>query len=197
MPLDMSNITRFANFVMSWIPATMQNSYIEAFLNKRFDHKAYAVKPEHRVLSQHPMVNDDLPNRIISGSVIIKPNIKKFTETGIKFDNDTIAENIDAVILATGYVFGFPFLDNSVVDVVDNKVNLYKHMYPVDIPIHTLAIIGCVQPYGAIMPISELQCRIATRVIKVSLNTTFKHNFGYIAAWTPGFTSLSDQTEAK
>ena len=59
----------------------------ERQLNARFDHKKYGIKPSHGVFAQHPMVNDELPNRIISGTIQLKPNIKKFTENTVIFDN--------------------------------------------------------------------------------------------------------------
>ena len=75
--------------------------------------------------------------------------------------------DIDAVIFATGYSFAFPFLEDSV-QVVKNKVSLYKKVFPPNLEKPTLAIIGLIQPLGAIMPISELQGRWATQVFKVS-----------------------------
>ena len=69
------------------------------------------------------MVNDDLPNRIICGSIIIKSNVRKFTKTGVEFEDGTFIDNIDTVLMATGYVFGFPFLDNSIIEVKKNKVS--------------------------------------------------------------------------
>ena len=135
-------------------------------LNNRFDHKRFSLQPKHEPLSQHPTVNDEIPNRIISGDVIVKPNILKFSETGVVFEDGT-HEPVDAVVMATGYIFGFPFLDESVTEVKDNKVNLYKYMFPPNLAHNKLAVIGCIQPWGAIMPISEMQSRLATRVIKV------------------------------
>ena len=44
----------------------------------------------------------------------MKADIKQFTETGVEFTDGTKEENIDTVILATGYSFGFPFLDSEV-----------------------------------------------------------------------------------
>ena len=109
-------------------------------------------------------INDDLPNRIISGRVRVKPNIKQFTETSAIFEDGT-KEDIDAVVFATGYSFSFPFLEDSV-KVVENQVPLYKFMFPADLEKPTLAFIGYIQPLGAIMPISEMQSRWATRVFK-------------------------------
>nr|XP_013816166.1 PREDICTED: dimethylaniline monooxygenase [N-oxide-forming] 5-like [Apteryx mantelli mantelli] len=111
-----------------------------------------------------PTVNDDLPNRIISGRVRVKPNIQEFMATAAIFEDGT-KEDIDAVVFATGYSFSFPFLEDCVT-VVENQISLYKFMFPVHLEKPTLAFIGLIQPLGAIMPISELQCRWATRVFK-------------------------------
>lgn len=135
-------------------------------LNERFDHAKYSLQPNFPPFSSHPTINDDLPNRIICGSIKIKPNVKKFTKTGVEFEDGTFEDDIDAVILATGYRFGFPFLDKSVIDVINNKVELYKSMFPPDLEKKTLACIGFIQPLGAIMPISEQQCRLFARVVK-------------------------------
>ena len=99
----------------------------------------------------------------------MKPNIKCFTENGIQFDDGTQEDNIDAVILSTGYIFGFPFLEKSVIDVKSNRVCLYKYVFPPQLEKQTLAVIGCIQPFGAVNPISEMQCRLATRVFKVQV----------------------------
>lgn len=161
----MAAINRFNTFLVKMMP-NVANSVLEKKINQKFDHAAYSLKPNYHVFSQHPMVNDELPNRIISGRVIIKSNVAEFTETGVKFDDGTFEDNIDAVVLATGYVFGFPFLDKSVIEVKNNEVELFKYMFPPNQEKHTLAVVGFVQPIGALMPISELQCRLATRVFK-------------------------------
>lgn len=51
-----------------------------------------------------------------------------------------------------------------------NKARLYKYIWPPSASKGTLAIIGGIQPGGAINPISELQCRWVTRVFKGILN---------------------------
>lgn len=119
----------------------------------------------YRVLSQHPTINDELPNRIIAGLVKVKGNVKEFTETAAIFEDGSREDDIDVVIFATGYSFAFPFLEDSV-KVVNNKVSLYKKVFPPNLEKPTLAIIGLIQPLGAIMPISELQGRWATQVFK-------------------------------
>ncbi|XP_019474109.1 dimethylaniline monooxygenase [N-oxide-forming] 5-like [Meleagris gallopavo] len=163
-PFDFSYLSRFTQLLQSLLPLSVSNFMLERKLNMRFDHALYGLKPKHRVFNQHLTINDDLPNRIISGRVRVKPNIKQFTETSAIFEDGT-REDIDAVVFATGYSFSFPFLEDSV-KVVENQVPLYKFMFPVDLEKPTLAFVGYIQPLGAIMPISEMQSRWATRVFK-------------------------------
>ncbi|KFP21360.1 Dimethylaniline monooxygenase [N-oxide-forming] 5, partial [Egretta garzetta] len=163
-PFDFSYISRFIQLVRSLLPHNASSLFLERKLNTRFNHALYGLQPQHRILEQHPTINDDLPNRIIAGMVLVKPNVREFTETSAIFEDGT-REDIDAVVFATGYSFSFPFLEDCV-KVVENQISLYKFMFPPDMEKPTLAFIGLVQPLGAIMPISELQCRWATRVFK-------------------------------
>ncbi|NWS84448.1 FMO5 monooxygenase, partial [Toxostoma redivivum] len=162
-PFDFSYISRFTQLLQNLLPPNIMNFLLEQKLKARFDHTLYGLKPKHRILDQHPTINDDLPNRIISGRVRVKPNIQEFTETSAIFEDGT-KEDIDAVVFATGYSFSFPFLEGF--KVVENQIPLYKFVFPPDLEKPTLAFIGLIQPLGAIMPISELQCRWATRVFK-------------------------------
>ncbi|XP_040854782.1 flavin-containing monooxygenase 5 [Ochotona curzoniae] len=164
-PIDILLSSRLAQFLKKICGEHFSNLYLERMLNQRFDHTLFGLKPKHRVLSQHPTINDDLPNRIISGFVKIKGNVKEFTETAAIFEDGSREDDIDAVIFATGYSFSFPFLEDSV-KVVKNKVSLYKKVFPPNLERPTLAMIGLIQPLGAIMPISELQARWATQVFK-------------------------------
>lgn len=44
---------------------------MEDKVSRRFDHGRFGLKPAHRFLEAHVTVNDELPNRIISGTVIV------------------------------------------------------------------------------------------------------------------------------
>ncbi|XP_063796098.1 flavin-containing monooxygenase 5-like isoform X2 [Pseudophryne corroboree] len=164
-PLDIVLFTRFYSMIQEVFPS-LANNYLEYKMNSRVDHDNFGLKPQHRFLSQHPTVSDDLPNRIISGKVILKTNVKQFTETDVIFEDGTVEKDIDVVIFATGYHFSFPFFDDSVIKVENNEVPLYKRVFPPHLEKHTVACIGYIQPIGAIMPVSEMQTRWATRVFK-------------------------------
>lgn len=74
--------------------------------------------------------------------------------------------SIQLYVLSVGYDFKYPFLDDQVVSVDKNKVYLYKYMFPPQLPYPTMAFIGLVQVIGAVMPVSEMQCRWFTRLLK-------------------------------
>uniref|UniRef100_A0A8D2LD34 Flavin-containing monooxygenase n=1 Tax=Varanus komodoensis TaxID=61221 RepID=A0A8D2LD34_VARKO len=164
-PGDAALTTRSNMLLKRCLPGPTLNWLVESRLNARFNHAHYSLKPKHRFTSQHPTINDDLPNRILSGRVLMKPNIREFTATAAIFEDGSQEDNIDAVVFATGYSFSFPFLGNCV-RVVENQTPLYKFVFPPHLEKPTLAIIGLVQPLGAIMPIAEMQGRWATRVFK-------------------------------
>ncbi|GFT61059.1 dimethylaniline monooxygenase 2, partial [Nephila pilipes] len=62
------------NFV-SWLFETI-------YLDFQFHHKLYAVQPVHHFFSRDPAINDHFGSKLMSGSVIMKPDIKCFTEDG-------------------------------------------------------------------------------------------------------------------
>ncbi|XP_072013611.1 flavin-containing monooxygenase 5-like isoform X2 [Amphiura filiformis] len=161
IPADLVGVRRMWDLV----PYGLRQAEFERRLNQQVDLEKYALKPKHHIFAAHPTVNDELPNRIANGTVKVKCNVKCFTKTGVEFEDGT-TEEIDCVVLATGYTFSFPMVDPNVVHVDKNQVSLYKNVFPANQKHPTLAIIGLAQPWGAINPISEIQCRWATRVFK-------------------------------
>ncbi|OTF73587.1 hypothetical protein BLA29_005025 [Euroglyphus maynei] len=129
-------------------------------LNSTFNHEDYQLKPKHRVLSQHIMVNDTLPNRILSGTIKVKGNIDHFTENGVVFNGENTVTPCDSVIMATGYKVHFPFISETLIPVHKNQIRLYKYQFAPHLKHpHTLAFISLAQPIGALLPIGELQAR--------------------------------------
>lgn len=65
------------------------------------------------------------------------------------------------------YIPRSPCILLQVIDVKDNIINMYLNMFLPELERQTMAIIGCVQGFGAITPAAEMQCRAACRVFKV------------------------------
>ncbi|VDL76771.1 unnamed protein product [Nippostrongylus brasiliensis] len=137
---------RFTHKVMYMIPQWIRSWYVQKLLNDRFDHALYGIQPKHDVFSSHFTQNDELPMRIASGTVIVKPNIERVTEHDVHFNDGSIAKNIDYIVLSTGYEITFPIVDDkNLINVKDNQVDLYKYMFPLDQIHNTLAVIGLIQ----------------------------------------------------
>ncbi|KAI1707994.1 flavin-binding monooxygenase-like domain-containing protein [Ditylenchus destructor] len=163
-PFDFSFNRRLISYVKKLFPRKLFAWYIQSKLNKRFDHAKYGLKPNHDVWCQQPTVNETISNRIISGLLAVKPNIQSFTEHGIVWDDGSVTEHVDNVILCTGFLIEYPMLENGTLVPVtpNNEVpTLYKFTWPANLADHnTLAIIGNLQPIGSIMPIAEMQARV-------------------------------------
>ncbi|CAI5445169.1 unnamed protein product [Caenorhabditis angaria] len=162
-PTDLVFNSKWQLTLMNFIPLWLVARNFERIVNKRFDHQKYGLKPNHSVLSAHPTANDELPNRIANGTIRVKKSgIKEFTENGIIFENGSKVDNIDEVILATGYSFNFNIVeDGNLIPVTEHRLDAYKYIYPIQLSDHnSLGLIGLIQPVGSIMPISEMQARV-------------------------------------
>ncbi|NXI77671.1 FMO4 monooxygenase, partial [Rhipidura dahli] len=162
-PCDMVGTTRF-NYFLDWLlPSALTRRIRFRKFNSWFNHTNYGLASSKS--SKFKMIiNEELPFCLLSGTVVLKPNVKEFTENSAVFEDGTTEENIDVVLFATGYNFSFPFLEESVRSVIDDNRSLYKCIFPPHLEKPTLAIIGLIQLTGSIMVGSEMQARWVTGV---------------------------------
>lgn len=165
-PWDMVVITRFQTFLRNNLPTAISDWWYTRQMNARFKHENYGLMPLNGTLRKEPVFNDELPARILCGTVSIKPNVKEFTETSAVFEDGTVFEAIDCVIFATGYGYAYPFLEDSIIKSRNNEVTLYKGIFPPQLEKPTMAVIGLVQSLGAAIPTTDLQARWAAQVIR-------------------------------
>uniref|UniRef100_UPI00358FBEC6 dimethylaniline monooxygenase [N-oxide-forming] 2-like isoform X1 n=2 Tax=Myxine glutinosa TaxID=7769 RepID=UPI00358FBEC6 len=166
-PFDMMILRRSINVLRHLLPFDLVVRYEERKLNYKFNHINYGVNPAFRLYSKQVTINDDVPHRIILGKMIMKPNVASFTDNGVVFVDGSKAENLDAVVFATGYHFRFPFLEvDGTLTVHENKNDFYKNMFLPKLPRQTLAIIGLVEPNGPVPAVVEMQSRFSTQLFK-------------------------------
>lgn len=120
--------------------------------------------PRFRLLDNKPLINDDLPGRILLGALVMKPNLQEFRGSSLVFDDGTVEDHIDAVVFCTGYNYSFPFLPTSLFSGPKLELTLYQHVFPPTLERPTLAILGLFQTKGPIIPVVEMQARWATKV---------------------------------
>lgn len=142
----------------------------------------------------HPTVNGELLGRIRTGSILVRRGIVRFTEGGAVFEDAPKEEvPLDDVIWCTGYKMDFAFIKEEAVAQYlradDNRINLFKLVFPPDPALRNMAFVGYIQPIvretrstprlapppppcsqlaaqGAIHPIAEQQSRWVMEVQK-------------------------------
>ncbi|XP_071983261.1 flavin-containing monooxygenase 3-like isoform X2 [Engystomops pustulosus] len=165
LPFDLGFLRRSFDWINNIMPPAVSRWMLKKYMNDQFNHDLYNIQPEGTVWRE-PLVNEELPSRIMSGSIMIKQRVKKFTETSVHFEDGSVVENLDIVILATGYEYSFPFLDESIIKKDESKGSFYKKIIPLGIEKPTLAFIAFILPIGPTMVVAELQSRWATRLFK-------------------------------
>ena len=85
-------------------------------------------KPDHDLLASHPIMNTQVLYHLGHGDLIAKPDVQEITETGVIFKDGTSAE-LDQIILATGYQYSVPYLDQVNDEWKDGRPQLYLRIF--------------------------------------------------------------------
>jgi len=112
--------------------------------------------PDHRFGESHPSISGRLLERIGHGRIAPRPSISSFDGDRVRFE-DGSAVQADVVVLCTGYRITFPFLDDGIAPVRENRIDLFHRIFRPGLA--DLAFVGLVQPLGSIMQIAEGQAR--------------------------------------
>ncbi|HKE63631.1 MAG TPA: amino acid permease [Micromonosporaceae bacterium] len=99
-------------------------------------------KPDHELLSSHPILNSEVLTHLAAGDLVARPDIARFTTDGVEFADGT-SEQLDLVIFATGYDYLLPFLDDALLPWRHGRPDLYLNIFSRD---HDgLAVLGFVE----------------------------------------------------
>lgn len=82
------------------------------------------------VVEQFLTKNDNFIPYLLDGSLKEKPDIDHLEGRNVHFTDGSVVEDVDTIVLCTGYVDSFPFLKD--VQVSDVR-QLYKHMFHPDV----------------------------------------------------------------
>ncbi|OXR40173.1 Phenylacetone monooxygenase [Nocardia cerradoensis] len=67
-------------------------------------------KPDHKLFESHPLLNSQLIHYLQHGDVAIRPDIKGFEGSRVRFA-DGSSEEVDLVLYATGYDWSIPYAE--------------------------------------------------------------------------------------
>lgn len=105
-------------------------AYVKAtFKTAGFDGEDYGLpKPDHEIYQAHPIINSLILYHIGHGNVVPKPDVEKLNHKKVIFTDGT-EEEIDLIVLSTGYEMDFPFFDPAQVKVVDDMSNTFIYIF--------------------------------------------------------------------
>ena len=88
---------------LKWVPAGFANWFTETVVSCLVGSpKWWGLNPKNRILQSQPTVSPTLIHHIQRGHINIQPNIKKFTDKGVVFENGC-QDDFDTVIMCTGW----------------------------------------------------------------------------------------------
>lgn len=161
MPFD-----SLVNPLISRLPLTVQRGLLGLSLwLARGRQEDYGVPtPKRPLLTEHPTISQDLLYLAGRGLIKFKPNISRFDDRDVIFDDGT-RDRFDMIVYATGYKVSFPFFDDNFFNVEQtNDLQLYQRVVHPDFP--GLYFLGLIQPLGAIMPLAEKQSMWLAKLIR-------------------------------
>jgi dimethylaniline monooxygenase (N-oxide forming) len=138
-----------------WLPWPIKQKGFELLRRRSGDISDYGFpEPDHKIGHAHPTVSDQIHDRLASGAVTPKPNIRELRGDRVLFE-DGSEELVDVIVYCTGYKVTFPFFDPEFLSAPDNDLPLYRRTFQPEID--GVYFLGLAQPLGALMPLAEQQ----------------------------------------
>jgi dimethylaniline monooxygenase (N-oxide forming) len=129
------------------------------------------LQPEHDIPGAKPAIYSSLIDNIKVGRITPhRASVGKVTATGLSLTNGETIDNLDAIILCTGYDIDYPFISD---DCYRSKHSKFMdspnslHLYRLTVPRHVrnLFVMGVFRLPGPIQPAVELQGRWVTAIL--------------------------------
>lgn len=120
-------------------------------------------RPDHRLLESHPILNDQLIHHLRHGDIAAKGGIERLDGREVVFA-DGSREQVDLVILATGYDWPLPFLDRGVLKFEGERPVLHLNMFAPNDP--ALFIVGFLETNGGVYSFLDQQADLVARAIE-------------------------------
>lgn len=98
--------------------------------------------PDHDALSSHPIMNTQVLHHLAHGDLVAVPDVHHLTATGAVLADGREIE-VDEVLLATGYEYRMPFLDESLLTWVHGHPQLYLNVFSRELD--SLYVLGFVE----------------------------------------------------
>lgn len=118
-------------------------------------------KPTHRLLDSNPLVNTQVLHHIAHGDVSVKPDVRELDGKRVQFADDS-DEDVDLIMYATGYKYGFPIAEKYV-RWAPGTPQLFLNIFHPEL--HNLFVMGLFETDGAALPIFSAQADLVSQVV--------------------------------
>ncbi len=120
-------------------------------------------EPDHRLYESHPVVNTLVLHHLGHGDLRVMADVEAFDGGSVLF-RDGRREPYDLVLLATGYVLHYPFLDRRLLDWEGPAPDLYLNIFSRRDP--NLFVVGMVEASGIGWQGRYEQAELVARLIR-------------------------------
>jgi len=126
--------------------------------------------PDHKLFESHPIINQQLYYYLAHGRIRSKPDVaglvaKQDGPLEVRFA-DGSREEVDLVVLATGFEIAFPFLDRELLNWQNGRPQLFLNVF------HPkrddLFVVGLIQPDSGQFGLVDRQARLVAHYIKAA-----------------------------
>eukprot|EP00732_Lithocolla_globosa_P003313 Lithocolla_globosa_v1_NODE_2601_length_1938_cov_11.432820.p1 type:complete len:515 gc:universal NODE_2601_length_1938_cov_11.432820:338-1882(+) len=163
------------NRLLLWTPWQLTDMFFRFLLTMlQGPPSQYKLNPKQGPLQTQPTVSPTLLTCIQRKHVQVCSNISKMEDKTVYFEDGTQADDVDVVILCTGFHIDLPFLSPKLKEDIglcdnSNDLPLYMNCFSPAIG-SSLAFIGFLQPAsGGLLPMSEIQARWLAQLHKNKL----------------------------
>lgn len=123
--------------------------------------------PDHHIFETHPILNTQILDRLAHGDLRVKPDVERYEGHQVVFQ-DGSREEVDLVVLATGFTRGVSFLGDAILpddDVSELFLNVFHRRLP------KLFVVGHFTTDSGAFPLIDLQCELVARLISARERT--------------------------
>jgi len=123
--------------------------------------------PDHKLFESHPIINQQLYYYLAHGRIRPKPDVaglvaKPDEPIEVRFADGT-CEQVDLVVLATGFEIAFPFLDRELLNWRNGRPDLFLNVFHPERD--DLFVVGLIQPDSGQFGLVDRQARLVARFI--------------------------------
>jgi cation diffusion facilitator CzcD-associated flavoprotein CzcO len=118
-------------------------------------------RPDHSILESHPVMNTQILHALGHGDIEVRPDILEWRGREVAFV-DGRSDEVDLVVLATGFVRGVPFLPEGLL-IDDDVSGLFLNVFHRRAP--GLYVLGHFTADGGAYPLIDRQAELMARVI--------------------------------